>query len=140
MLISWRVTIPNRARSQNCQGIFPFMSTKIRRRTAMTMCLSVDEGRVGGGPTKRDTGKKNLLGGGNSNILEFSPRKLGKMNPFYFDEHVFLTERDAGSVGFLHLLFFHVFSLFSFPPFHMSKKSRKTNKKQKKQSCEKNLG
>ena len=49
------------------------------------------------------------------------------------------TERDAGSVGFLHLLFFHVFSLFSFPPFHMSKKSRKTKKKQKQQSCEKNL-
>ena len=60
------------------------------------------------------------------------------------------TERDAGSVGFLHLLFFHVFSLFSrlflfvFFGFHRfsrgflvsqapwSKNSKKTKKKPKK--------
>ena len=39
-------------------------------------------------------------------------------NVYNSQEDINPTERDAGSVGFLHLLFFHVFSLFSFPPFH----------------------
>ena len=42
-----------------------------------------------------------------------------------------ISERDAGSVGFLHLLFFHVFSLFSFPPFHMSKSQGKPKRNKK---------
>ena len=44
---------------------------------------------------------------------------------------IFVSGRDAGSVGFLHLLFFHVFPFF---PFHLSicPKSRGKQKKNKK--------
>ena len=50
---------------------------------------------------------------------------------------VFFSETHAGSVGFLHVLFFPFFSILSFPNVQ---KLREKQKKQKKQSCEKNLG